>query len=216
MAQDALAFWDAIKGKIEALIGTKISKSMQCERYEVTTAPDGSKIGVTLPEGTTEISIPYSEELRTAKVGDTVLVVWYNSLSNAKAYYYGDGYRGSRRVLYATYGQTPYRQIKESYDAQESVILFNGNGALLGLIAYIADNTAVFVRTSMNVVTVEDLSYQMPIITFYTCDSSDVWSIETATNIATKQYVDDSIEKVMNLIEENDLIIEEPIEEEPI
>lgn len=92
--QDGLAFWNALKGKIQALIKQENSNSMKCARYDVTTAPNGSVIGVRLPEGATEILIPYSKEVEDAIVGDTVLVVWHGTLSTAKAYYYGNGYEG--------------------------------------------------------------------------------------------------------------------------
>ncbi len=94
MQQEALAFWDAIKGKCGKLCKELMRKSLQCERYDVTTAPNGTKIGVKLPYGNTELHIPYSAEVSTAKVGDTVLVIWWGSLSTAKAWYFGSGPSG--------------------------------------------------------------------------------------------------------------------------
>lgn len=91
MQRDALEFWEAIAGKVKQTVRGMMEKSLQCERYDVTTAPDGSKIGVKQPFGTQEIFIPYSAEVADAKVGDTVLVMWWNSLSTAKAWYYGSG-----------------------------------------------------------------------------------------------------------------------------
>lgn len=95
MLNEALSFWEAISGKVKQLIRGETKNVFRTERYEVTTAPDGTKIGVTLPFGTNEIFLPYSAELRYASVGDSVLVVWWGSMSNAKAYYYADGYRGN-------------------------------------------------------------------------------------------------------------------------
>lgn len=95
MLSEAQSFWDAISGKIKQLIRAEIQSTMRCERYEVTTAPDGAKIGVTKPFGTHELMLPYSAEVATASVGDPVLVVWWHSMSNAKVYYYADGFAGS-------------------------------------------------------------------------------------------------------------------------
>ena len=92
--KDGLAFWNALAEKVKALIKQETSNCLKCARYDVTTAPDGTKIGVTLPFGTTEIQIPYSQEVSSAQVGDTVMVVWYGSLSTAKAYYFGNGFVG--------------------------------------------------------------------------------------------------------------------------
>ena len=91
MQRDALEFWEAIAGKVKQTVRGMMEKSLQCERYDVTTAPDGSKIGVKQPFGSREIFIPYSAEVAEAKVGDTVLVMWWNSLSTAKAWYFGSG-----------------------------------------------------------------------------------------------------------------------------
>lgn len=95
MLNEAISFWDAISGKVKQLISRETKNAFRCERYEVTTAPNGSTIGVTLPLGTTEIQIPYSKEVAGAAVGNTVLVVWWGSMSNAKAYYYANGYEGA-------------------------------------------------------------------------------------------------------------------------
>lgn len=88
MLKDALAFYNAIEGKIKDTIREMSGKNLQCERYDVTTAPNSStgKIGVTQPFGT-EIFVPYNAACASAKVGDTVLVAWWKSLSNAKAWF---------------------------------------------------------------------------------------------------------------------------------
>lgn len=95
MLTPAEEFWKSIEGKIRSLVEEEMQNSFQCERYDVTTDPDGSVIGVTQPFGETELFIPYSQEVSTATVGDTVLVVWWGGMSNAKAYYFADGYRGN-------------------------------------------------------------------------------------------------------------------------
>ena len=92
--QDSIAFFNALANKIKPLIKQETSNCLRCARYDVTSAPNGTTIGVTLPLGTKEIQIPYSQEVSTAVVGDTVLVVWYGSLSTAKTYYFGNGFVG--------------------------------------------------------------------------------------------------------------------------
>ena len=94
MLSEAQRFWDAISGKVRQLIRGETQNAMRCERYEVTTAPNGTKVGVTKPFGSNELFLPYSAEISTATVGDPVLVVWWGSMSNAKVYYFADGYRG--------------------------------------------------------------------------------------------------------------------------
>ena len=92
---EGIAFWNALKAKIKPLIRQETSNCLRVQRYDVTTAPNGTTIGVTLPEGNKEIHIPYSQEVSTASVGDTVLVLWYGSMSTAKAYYFGNGFTGT-------------------------------------------------------------------------------------------------------------------------
>lgn len=69
MLSEAQQFWDAISGKVKQLIRSETQSAMRCERYEVTTAPDGTKVGVTLPMGDNEIFLPYSAEVADADVG---------------------------------------------------------------------------------------------------------------------------------------------------
>lgn len=91
MIQDALDFWKSIQGKVRQAVTSMMTKAMQCERYDVTTAPNGTVIGVTKPLGGDEIFLKYSNEVANAVVGDTVLVVWWGSLSNARVWCYGSG-----------------------------------------------------------------------------------------------------------------------------
>lgn len=91
---DGVAFWNALKAKIKSLIKQETSNCFKVARYDVTSAPDGTTIGVTLPEGNKEIQIPYSQEVSTAVIGDTVLVGWYGSLSTARAIWFGKGFEG--------------------------------------------------------------------------------------------------------------------------
>ena len=94
MLSEATKFWDAISGKVKQLIRGETQNTMRCERYEVTTAPNGTVVGVTKPFGSNELLLPYSSEIASASIGDPVLVVWWGSMSNAKVYYFADGYRG--------------------------------------------------------------------------------------------------------------------------
>ena len=94
MINEATSFWKALSGKSRELVQAETENAFRCGRFDVTTAPNGSVIGVTLPYGSNEILIPYSNEVASAAVGDTVLVVWWNNMSTAKAYYFGDGYAG--------------------------------------------------------------------------------------------------------------------------
>ena len=94
MIQEALSFWDAIKGKVVQECKDQIQNTLRVERYTVTTAADGSVMGVTLPYGSTELFLPYSKEVADAAVNDVVLVAWWGSMSNAKVYYFANGYEG--------------------------------------------------------------------------------------------------------------------------
>ncbi len=95
MLDEAKGFRDAIVGRIKGLIHSETKNALRMERYEVTTAPNGSKMGVTKPFGSTELMLPYSREVSTATVGSQVLVAWWGSMSNAKVYFFANGFRGS-------------------------------------------------------------------------------------------------------------------------
>lgn len=101
MLSEAQRFWEAIAGKVKQTAKEVSKNAFRCERYTVTTAPNGLKMGVTLPMGNTELMLPYSSEVASATVGDTVLVVWWGSMSNAKVYYFSNGYVGANGGLAA-------------------------------------------------------------------------------------------------------------------
>lgn len=94
MISEAKAFWDPISGKVKDQIAKEMGNALQVQRYDVTTAPDGDVMGVTQPFGSNEIFLPYSKEVAGATVGDTVLVAWWGSMSNARVYYFAKGYDG--------------------------------------------------------------------------------------------------------------------------
>lgn len=125
MLSDAQRFWDAIAGKVKQVAQDVAQNTFRCERYEVTTAPNGYKMGVTLPLGAKEIFLPYSSEVSGATVGSQVLVVWWGSMSNAKVYYYANGYEGSsaKSALEAW----PIGAIYESTESTSPAALFGGD-----------------------------------------------------------------------------------------
>lgn len=94
MLSEAQRFWETLEGKVKSVVDRLTKNTFRCERYTVTTAPNGTKIGVTLPMGTKEIFLPYSEEVAHVSVGTPVLVVWWGSMSNAKVCFLADGYDG--------------------------------------------------------------------------------------------------------------------------
>ena len=94
MLTEAQNFWNSIRSKVLQECKDQIKNTLRVERYTVTTAPDGSVIGVTLPYGATELFLPYSKEVANAAVDDVVLVAWWGSMSNAKVYYFANGYEG--------------------------------------------------------------------------------------------------------------------------
>lgn len=94
MISEAKAFWDPISGKVKDQIAKEMGNALQVQRYDVTTDPDGTVMGVTQPFGSNEIFLPYSKEVAGATVGDTVLVAWWGSMSNARVYYFAKGYDG--------------------------------------------------------------------------------------------------------------------------
>lgn len=99
MLDEAKGFWDAIASRVKGLIHSETKNDLRIERYDVTTAPNGTTIGVTKPFGSTELMLPYSQEVRDVNVGNPVLVGWWGSMSNAKVCYHADGFDG------ATYNQ---------------------------------------------------------------------------------------------------------------
>lgn len=124
MLSEAQRFWDAIAGKVRRTAQDESKNALRMERYSVTTAPNGTTIGVTLPLGSKELSLPYSSDVSSANVGDTVLVAWWGSMSNAKVYYFADGYRGIN-----TQDVFPVGAIFESqtyYTTQQLSAMFGG------------------------------------------------------------------------------------------
>ena len=106
-------FWNAISPKVRQAIKEMTMNCIRRERYDVTTPPDGEKIGVKPPYGG-EIFLPYAPTVAGATVGQTVLVEWRGSLSTGIATAFGDGIIKSGRftvtVSTAWSGTGPYSQ----------------------------------------------------------------------------------------------------------
>lgn len=90
MLNGIVEFWNSLKPKVEQTVSEKTGNCLRVDRFDVVSAPSNGRISVRQPFGRT-ISIPYCEEVETAKVGDTVLVLWWGSLSTAKAWCFGNG-----------------------------------------------------------------------------------------------------------------------------
>lgn len=193
MLNEALSFWEAISGKVKQLIRGETKNAFRTERYEVTTAPNGTKIGVTLPFGTNEIFLPYSAELRNASVGDSVLVVWWGSMSNAKAYYYADGYRGfhSDHMVIATgsasSGDATWKYRKwndgtvEAWGTYSASVTTN----IQGYGAYRSDELTFPIPSDVGLY---DANYTI-IGQKANANSKTLWSIYPNTTTAAKMYI---------------------------
>ena len=87
MNKQALDIWNAIKPMIDKEIENKTRGMVQRRKAKVTTAPNGSVIGVTEAFGP-EISIPYISSMSSAQVGDVVWVEFMYGATNAFASMY--------------------------------------------------------------------------------------------------------------------------------
>lgn len=88
---EALKIWNALKPMIDREIKAKTDSCVRAKKMLVTTAPNETVIGVTEPYGT-EIFVPYSSEIATSQVGDTVWVwYFYNNASTMIALTFGSG-----------------------------------------------------------------------------------------------------------------------------
>ena len=130
MISEAKAFWDSISGKVKSLIRKETENAMRLQRYDVTTAPNGTVMGVRQPFGNNEIFLPYSQEVASATVGDTVLVAWWGSMSNAKVYYFAKGYEGVGAGLPTggTAGQGLLKTGPDDYQAEWGNVVTSVNG----------------------------------------------------------------------------------------
>lgn len=86
-------FWKSLEPKVNRTIAERTRNCVRRERYDVTTPPNGQKIGVTPPYGT-EIFLPYAPTVAQAQIGQAVVVEWRGSLSTGVAVSFGDGIVG--------------------------------------------------------------------------------------------------------------------------
>ena len=142
MLSEAQRFWDAIVGKVRQVAQEVAQNAFRCERYEVTTAPNGSKMGVTLPLGKKEIFLPYSAEVSDATVGSQVLVVWWGSMSTAKVYYYADGYRGPTVTQIGAVSASDVQY--KIYDSVTDLGLTSGSATIAGAYAALPYQSCLF------------------------------------------------------------------------
>lgn len=83
-------FAKALRPLIEKIVDERCRNVLRAERYDVSTAADGTVMGVKVPYGS-EIFLPYTAEVASAGVGDSVLVLWRGTLSNGKVWCFGNG-----------------------------------------------------------------------------------------------------------------------------
>lgn len=88
---EALKIWNALKPMIYREIEAKTRSCVRAKKMTVTTAPDGSVIGVTESYGA-ELFVPYLSALSGASAGDSVWVwYFYNNASTMIAMAFGNG-----------------------------------------------------------------------------------------------------------------------------
>lgn len=133
MLNDAQRFWDAIVGKVRRTAQDESKNALRLERYEVTTAANGTKMGVTLPMGSKEIFLPYSQEVASATVGTPVLVAWWGSMSNAKVYFFADGYNSPTPAAIGAVSTTDVQY--KIYNSVTDLGLTSGSATIAGAYA---------------------------------------------------------------------------------
>ena len=91
LTAEALKIWDALRPMIDKEINDKTASCPRAKKMKVTSAPDGSVLGVAEPYGDTHY-IPYSSSLSNVSVGESVWVWWFfNNAATMIALSYGDG-----------------------------------------------------------------------------------------------------------------------------
>ena len=92
---EAMKIWNALKPMVNRQIEEKTKSCVRAKKMTVTTAPNGSVIGVAEPYGE-EILIPYLSTLSGASVDDAVWVWYYfNNASTMIAMTMGSGQFGT-------------------------------------------------------------------------------------------------------------------------
>lgn len=110
---EALKIWDAFKPMIDKEIEAKTRSCIRARKMLVTSAPNGSTIGVSEPFDTHTYNIPYLAALSTAQVDDAVWVQWYfDNASTMIAMSFGDG-----DIPFATPSDIPAEDVFKAGDS---------------------------------------------------------------------------------------------------
>lgn len=138
---EALKIWDALKPMVDREIKEKTASCIRSKKMTVTSAPNGTTIGVCEPFDTVTYRIPYSSAVSGAKVGDAVWVQWYfDNASTMIAMSFGDGDIG----FVAKTGDTMTGQLGIKYSdidinthptsniSHGAINLIDANGTILG------------------------------------------------------------------------------------
>lgn len=89
---EALKIWEALRPMVDREIKERTASCIRSKKMTVTSAPNGSTIGVCEPFDTVSYNIPYSSAVKGASVGDAVWVQWYfDNASTMIAVAYGNG-----------------------------------------------------------------------------------------------------------------------------
>lgn len=80
--KEALDIWNALKPMIDKEIENKTRSMVQRRKVKVTTAPDGSVVGVTEAFGP-EVFVPYVSSMSNVQVGDVVWMEFMYGASNS-------------------------------------------------------------------------------------------------------------------------------------
>lgn len=123
---EALKIWDALKPMIDREIKERTASCIRSKKMTVTSAPNGTTIGVCEPFDTVTYNIPYSSAVKGAQVGDAVWVQWYfDNASTMIAVCYGDGLNDYNipafplSIANGGTGQTTKANVKSAFDIDD-------------------------------------------------------------------------------------------------
>lgn len=123
---EALKIWEALKPMVDREIKEKTASCIRSKKMTVTSAPNGSTIGVCEPFDTVSYNIPYSSAVKGASVGDAVWVQWYfDNASTMIAVCYGDGLNDYNipsfplSIANGGTGQTTKANVKSAFDIDD-------------------------------------------------------------------------------------------------
>lgn len=123
---EALKIWDALKPMVDREIKERTASCVRSKKMTVTSAPNGTTIGVCEPFDTVTYNIPYSSAVKGAQVGDAVWVQWYfDNASTMIAVCYGDGLNDYNipsfplSIANGGTGQTTKANVKSAFDIDD-------------------------------------------------------------------------------------------------